>query len=141
MASSSSSTPGPAASSASAPGHSQSWKLILQMAAGAGAGAVAKTATAPLERIKILFQVQVRLEAGAFDSRWPGRGDATRSAVRLPLPRLAKESVVLASERSRRKRHTSVLAVITYFIICDAVDPHGTLWRPLRRCVCNARVF
>ena len=34
--------------------------MLLQMVAGAGAGAVAKTATAPLERIKIIFQVQVR---------------------------------------------------------------------------------
>ena len=35
--------------------------MILQMISGAGAGAVAKTATAPLERIKIIFQVQVRV--------------------------------------------------------------------------------
>jgi len=41
---------------------SQHTLLLLQMAAGAGAGAVAKTATAPLERIKILFQVQVSKE-------------------------------------------------------------------------------
>ena len=34
--------------------------LLLQMAAGSGAGAATKTATAPLERIKIIFQVQVR---------------------------------------------------------------------------------
>jgi len=40
--------------------HSQSHLLVLQMIAGAGAGAFAKTATAPLERIKIIFQVQVR---------------------------------------------------------------------------------
>lgn len=42
--------------------------MLLQMAAGAGAGAVAKTATAPLERIKILFQVQVR--PNALLRRW-----------------------------------------------------------------------
>jgi hypothetical protein len=34
--------------------------LFLQMIAGAGSGSVTKTATAPLERIKIIFQVQVR---------------------------------------------------------------------------------
>jgi hypothetical protein len=39
---------------------SQQHILLLQMVAGSGAGAVAKTATAPLERIKIIFQVQVR---------------------------------------------------------------------------------
>lgn len=38
--------------------HSASTALVLQMAAGAFAGAIAKTATAPLERIKIIFQVQ-----------------------------------------------------------------------------------
>ena len=38
-------------------------KLLLQMAAGSGAGAATKTATAPLERIKIIFQVQVRRAA------------------------------------------------------------------------------
>ncbi len=32
--------------------------LLLQMAAGAFSGAVTKTATAPLERIKIIFQIQ-----------------------------------------------------------------------------------
>jgi hypothetical protein len=33
--------------------------LWLQMVAGAASGAATKTATAPLERIKIIFQVQV----------------------------------------------------------------------------------
>jgi hypothetical protein len=34
--------------------------LVLQSIAGAGSGALTKTATAPLERVKIIFQVQVR---------------------------------------------------------------------------------
>ena len=33
--------------------------LFLQTVAGAGSGAITKTATAPLERIKIIFQIQV----------------------------------------------------------------------------------
>lgn len=37
--------------------------MLLQMAAGAGAGAITKTAVAPLERLKILFQVQDMSEA------------------------------------------------------------------------------
>ncbi len=39
-------------------GKSSELLLILQMVAGAGSGAACKTATAPLERIKIIFQVQ-----------------------------------------------------------------------------------
>lgn len=39
---------------------SQGELLVLQSIAGAGSGAVTKTATAPLERVKIIFQVQVR---------------------------------------------------------------------------------
>jgi solute carrier family 25 phosphate transporter 23/24/25/41 len=50
--------------------------MLRQMAAGAAAGAVAKTATAPLERIKILFQVQVRVP--------PDGGAAGLAAARAP---------------------------------------------------------
>ena len=40
---------------------SAGYRLTLQTLAGAGSGCVTKTATAPLERIKIIFQVQVRV--------------------------------------------------------------------------------
>lgn len=40
------------------PPKSHQHKLVLQMVAGAFSGAVTKTATAPLERIKIIFQIQ-----------------------------------------------------------------------------------
>ena len=47
------------ASTADVVAKSQHHLMVLQMAAGAGSGAVTKTATAPLERIKIIFQIQV----------------------------------------------------------------------------------
>ena len=34
--------------------------IVSQLAAGAGSGAITKTLTAPLERVKILMQLQVR---------------------------------------------------------------------------------
>lgn len=39
---------------------SAAMKQVKQLVAGAGSGAITKTAVAPLERLKILFQVQVR---------------------------------------------------------------------------------
>ena len=86
-----------ASSSGSAPAAlpSSSTLMLLQMAAGALAGAVAKTATAPLERIKILFQVQVRggppaaaLQPGTR-RRAPVQGASappTRAALPRPFP-------------------------------------------------------
>lgn len=50
----------PAAVQTKPAGKSKTELLILQTIAGAGSGAFTKTATAPLERIKIIFQVQVR---------------------------------------------------------------------------------
>ena len=50
----------PAATAAAAlPPKSHQHLLLLQMIAGSGSGAITKTATAPLERIKIIFQIQV----------------------------------------------------------------------------------
>ena len=56
--------------------------MILQSIAGAGAGALAKSATAPLERIKIIFQVQVRGTPCVLDR------DTLVPLMRYFLPRL-----------------------------------------------------
>ena len=47
-----------APSSTLVPANTPFQSLMLQLVAGAGSGAFSKTATAPLERIKIIFQVQ-----------------------------------------------------------------------------------
>ena len=74
-----------ASASASAPApKSASALMVLQMVAGAGAGAVAKTATAPLERVKIIFQVQVREAAAAAAA--PGSRDAPPAIAHPPPP-------------------------------------------------------
>ena len=39
---------------------SQSQLLLLRMVAGAGSGAITKTVVAPIERVKLLYQVEVR---------------------------------------------------------------------------------
>lgn len=70
---------------------SHSHKLILQTIAGAGSGAVTKTATAPLERIKIIFQIQA--SGGLRQPRGAGvaatqAGDRPQRAGRRTSPPL-----------------------------------------------------
>lgn len=61
------------AAAAAPPAKSAGYLLALHTAAGAASGCVTKTATAPLERVKIIFQVQV-CQAGVQRRRGGGGG-------------------------------------------------------------------
>ena len=60
-------------------GANDEYKAVKLMASGAGAGAITKTSIAPLERIKILFQVQAMKGA---ENKYTGIVQAIRTIVR-----------------------------------------------------------
>lgn len=107
-----------AAVSVSQPVKSQQELMVRQMVAGAAAGAVAKTSTAPLERIKILFQVQVRYQYGCAPARRvgvSGQGDlllrvcvVCRAETASKLPLFAP----CAAQRRRARQLARCLLVV-----------------------------
>ena len=64
-----------------APPRPASTSLLLQLVAGAGSGAFSKTLTAPLERIKIVFQVQGMKPADLLAPKYTGILQALRVVV------------------------------------------------------------
>ncbi|PSC70667.1 mitochondrial substrate carrier [Micractinium conductrix] len=65
----------------SAAGLGKLWDSSRMFVAGGSAGAVARTATAPLDRIKLLFQVQAVPSAGTSSTAYTGVGQAARKIL------------------------------------------------------------